>query len=212
MDTEARQFAQMYKQLLVPEGEYEQEAEAAVLGIVERYTEPWRHYHTVAHLGHMAAFLFEHIDQLHSPETVFKAAIAHDSVYVPQLLGGVNEELSAQLLLSTMGPYCSRSELNIAAKYVRATIVHESHGGDTDLDYFLDSDMLIVGTDEETYDRYDRGIRQEFGFVPLDRYREARLHVLTGFNKRTIYFTEAAAQYEDQAHTNIERSIRSLSV
>lgn len=212
MSQQARQFLETYRHYLVPEGPQSSEAEAAAISIVDRYTEPWRFHHVVPHLGMMGVFLSDNIEKIKNPRRVFLATIGHDAVYVPQLFGGVNEELSAQLFVATMSPFHEAQIIADAAGDIRATVDHDLGDGDSDRAYFLDADMLIVGAEEEVFDAYDANIGSEFSFVPVDRYTEGRKSVLKSFNERQIFITpEAVDLYEDQAHANIERAIKRLN-
>lgn len=211
MNYSAEQFVTEYSPHFLAE-EVPKEAHHALTEVAKRYEEPWRHYHTVEHLQNMGKFLLEFISKLHSPSTVLLATVGHDSVYIPQLGGGNNERLSSQLLTRIGTGIFSRQELDLAKDYIHATIEHKTDNVDSDLSFFLDADMSIVGSSPERFRLYDQQIRQEFIHVPWEDYRQGRAHVLKTFNMREIFITpEAKDQYEDQAHKNIQHALQVLA-
>jgi predicted metal-dependent HD superfamily phosphohydrolase len=84
---------------------------------------------------------------------------------------------------------------------------HSAPASSPDGAFVADADLAILGTDDQTFDRYNAAIRQEYHFVPEAPYRLARTAVLERFLARaSIYQTEPFRQrYETAARRNISR-------
>lgn len=173
--------------------------------LLTRYSEPQRAYHTLAHL----AMLFELLPQGHPEQAALEFAVwFHDAVYDPTRLD--NEEASAALAhnrLVQMGlpePLIQRvEELILATKSHQAT--------DQTAALFLEADLSILGSDEKTYERYARAIRQEYAWLPEEVYRAGRAKVLEGFLLRErIYQTERWGPLETPARANLGRELQAL--
>ncbi len=179
-------------------------------GLTARYSEPWRFYHVVSHLGDVTKFLVDNIAELQQPRVTLWAGMYHDAIYVPQAQPGVNEELSAQLAEAELGPYLPEDEVSLIGNYVRRTADHEADDKNNDLAYLLDSDLLILGASEEKFDAYDADIRQEYSFVDPDVYKRERERILVSFYNRQYIFTTHAAreQYEARAKSNLRRKLK----
>jgi len=78
---------------------------------------------------------------------------------------------------------------------------------------FLDSDLLILGEDENKYNEYMLSIRKEYEWVDDYRYNTNRIGILKEFlKKNTIYLTcEFRDLYESQARKNIQSEIDLLN-
>jgi predicted metal-dependent HD superfamily phosphohydrolase len=77
-----------------------------------------------------------------------------------------------------------------------------------------DIDLWILGAPWDRFAEYEGQIREEYFFVPEDQFRAGRIAVLKHLlppKKRHIYYTpEIRELLEDQACSNIERSIVAL--
>lgn len=92
---------------------------------------------------------------------------------------------------------------------ILSTINHQPLWGSRETLLFLDCDLITLGSPKDSYDRYSRSIRQEYDWVPEDKYREGRLKVLRSFTeRREIFFVEEIRkQFESQARANLEAEI-----
>ncbi|MBO0653095.1 hypothetical protein J1792_09900 [Streptomyces triculaminicus] len=145
--------------------------------LLARWSEPQRRYHTVAHLaavlGHLDT-LAAHADDI---DTVRLAAWFHDAVYRPDR--SENEERSAHLAeraLPELG--VDRERTAEVARLVRLTVSHDPGPGDRDGEVLCDADLAVLGGTPEEYARYAAAVREEYGFVPDDVFREGRADVL----------------------------------
>ena len=77
----------------------------------------------------------------------------------------------------------------------------------------VDVDLSILGRERKEFERYERGIREEYRWVPAPMYRRKRLEILHSFlNRPAIYATEHFRdRYEIRARENLEWAIQGLS-
>lgn len=180
---------------------------------VGRYEEPWRRYHVVNHLADGLQFLVENADRLRQPRVAFWTQFGHDSFYLPRLEGvekGLNEELSAQLTEHDLEPYLPKDEVFAIGDNIRRSADHKCEVGESDLAYFMDGDLKILGAPPEEFDEYDENIGREFSYFDPALYRAARYRVLLfaqhDAQKGRIYKTAVGRErYEAPAKANLER-------
>ena len=75
-----------------------------------------------------------------------------------------------------------------------------------------DIDLAILGQSPDLFGAYDRGIREEYSWVPEDDYRKGRIAVLQSFlERKSIYSTDYfRSEYEEKARKNLCRAILRL--
>ena len=219
ISAEALQMLDREKEYLTPDGMTYQEVEPAIHALVLPYElEPWRDYHAVSHLVHMANYLHSVSYELRNPRAVFLGKNAHDSFQQPWLYDtrlrtrGINETVSADNMETIAGPYYTKDDIVACRGLILATAGHSTEGVvDTDLAHFLDADMRIVGETDEVFDGYDTGVMHEFtyGRPEVTRlYQIGRMEFLTRLDERRIFCTQYAQDlYESQAHKNLKRTI-----
>ncbi|HEV7238021.1 MAG TPA: metal-dependent phosphohydrolase [Thermoanaerobaculia bacterium] len=175
-------------------------AERWLRDLEARYSEPHRHYHTLAHIEHMLELL------PHADETVVAAVWFHDAIYV----GNANEERSAVLAreaLQELG--FAEEKIALVERMILATKKHEPADLPEPGLAFLDADLAILGSERTRYDEYVLQIREEYAHVPDDAFRIGRDAILRRFLARPrLYFTDGFyARFEEKARENIEREI-----
>jgi predicted metal-dependent HD superfamily phosphohydrolase len=175
------------------------------------YSESHRHYHTGAHIDACLRELDSVRSLAQSDAEVEVALWFHDVVYLPKAAD--NERRSADLAAEFLG--CAGARASVCARvhsHVMATI-HSAEPDDPDTRLLVDVDLSILGQDTETYDQFERAVREEYSWVPLFLYRRKRRDVLRSFVEREfVYFCEPFRQrYELSARTNLERAIGALS-
>ena len=184
--------------------------EAAGGYLLGRWSEPQRHYHTVAHLSAVLAVVDEHAGLAPHPERVRQAAGMHDAVYDPRALGDANERDSAEFaegLLSTLGvPGEVAAEV---ARLVGLTAGHATGDDDPDGELLCDADLAVLAGDEEQYAAYAAAIRREYAHVSDDDFRAGRAQVLKALLELpTIYRLEPLrAAWEERARANLAREL-----
>ena len=179
-------------------------------GLIARYQEAHRHYHTVQHLDECFARLDE-VDVAIEPAPEVELALwYHDAIYDTHRQD--NEAQSAALAHSD-GERAGLPEAVLAR--VDALILatrHDAAPATPDARLLVDVDLAILGAPVEGFDEYERQIGAEYAWVPGPLFRRTRREILEGFLTRPrIYATEAFhARFEDAARANIARSIRAL--
>ncbi|THA32169.1 hypothetical protein E6R18_14835 [Streptomyces sp. A1277] len=180
--------------------------------LLARWAEPQRKYHTTAHL----AAVLDRIDTLagHAadPDAVRLAAWFHDAVYRPDR--SENEERSAALAERALPEAGVSAEVTAeVARLVRLTVTHDPAAGDTDGEVLCDADLAILAALPKEYARYAAQVREEYGFVPEEAFREGRaavLRQLLGLPRlfRTPY---GAAEWEPRARQNLLTELELLT-
>ncbi len=64
------------------------------------------------------------------------------------------------------------------ARLVRLTVTHDPDGGDLNGETLCDADLAVLASDPAAYAAYAAAVREEYGFVPDDAFREGRAAVL----------------------------------
>ncbi|MGW1026081.1 HD domain-containing protein [Streptomyces sp. NPDC002577] len=179
--------------------------------LLARWSEPHRRYHTVDHLR----AVLDRVDVLEeyadNAALVRLAAWFHDAVYLPER--STNEERSARIAeraLRELG--LDESGTAEVARLVRLTITHDPAAGDANGEVLCDADLAILASPPETYAAYAAAVREEYGFVPDDAFREGRAAVLRQLLAlphlfRTPY---GRAHWEDSARDNLTAELNLL--
>jgi pantetheine-phosphate adenylyltransferase len=174
--------------------------------ISERYSEPQRHYHTLAHVS---ACLSE-LQRLSLPpayqQPIGLAIWFHDVIYDP--LAGDNESRSVAFFQSkAIAAEMPAGLIHEVSSMIEATKTHEvspePHAHATRL--MLDIDLAVLGASPACFRAYDEGIRQEYSRVPAAIYGRERKAILREFLERPNIFctTEFRERYERQARKNL---------
>ncbi|MEU3046673.1 hypothetical protein ABZ705_09090 [Streptomyces sp. NPDC006984] len=147
--------------------------------LLGRWAEPQRRYHTTDHL----VAVLDRIDELREYAAdlaaVRLAAWFHDAVYLPDR--SENEERSARLAqraLTELGVGEARTAE--VARLVRLTVTHDPEEGDADGQVLCDADLAVLATAPDAYAAYAAAVREEYGFVPEELFRDGRAAVLRG--------------------------------
>lgn len=145
--------------------------------LLARWAEPQRRYHTTAHLTQVLDRVDTLAGHAADPALVRLAVWFHDAVYRPDRTE--NEERSAVLAeraLAEAGlPDAATAEV---ARLVRLTVTHDPADGDTNGEVLCDADLAILAADPKEYGAYAAQVREEYGFVPDDAFRDGRAAVL----------------------------------
>jgi len=191
------------------------DADLAAAGeyLLARWSEPQRHYHTVAHLSAVLDVVESHAELAPHPERVRLAAWMHDAVYDPRALGDANERDSAEFaegLLATLGvPAGTAAEV---ARLVGLTAGHATEADDPDGELLCDADLAILAADDRAYASYTAAIRREYAHVPEDAFRDGRAQVLKALLELpSIYRLDPLrAAWEAKARANLSRELEVL--
>lgn len=180
-----------------------------------RYAESHRYYHTWAHVKALLNLLEEVRGELHDPHAVELAILYHDAIYDPR--SEENEAMSAALMADELGPLVRARTLARANTLILETAGHQlPASGEPDLlsdcALFLDMDLSILGADQELFDAYEKAIREEYHFVPVEDYRQGRSTILEDFlGRERLYFSSQMHRRLDRrARENLKRSLKAL--
>jgi predicted metal-dependent HD superfamily phosphohydrolase len=147
----------------------------------------------------------------------------HDAVYAQGPLAS-NEAQSAKLLLEAceqMG--IAKNLAEVMSDLVLMTKKHElpkvgrleDPSGHLWLsEMMIDIDLAILGTDAYTFAKFERDVRAEYNWVPLESlYVSGRKKVIAGFLARSHIYHQPKAyvRFEATARRNMERLLRDLS-
>src|SRR5512133_64427 len=178
--------------------------------LVARYAVPERAYHSFEHILDCQRE-FDSCRPMAADPLVLEAAIwYHDVVYDPR--SSDNEQASANMahavLLRAGMPLVRVEEVERLILATRHATIPEK--GDAAL--LVDIDLAILGSPDETFDRYEEGVRAEYAWVPEALFRGKRAELLEGFLARpTLFTTEVFRErLETQARANLARSIARL--
>lgn len=179
--------------------------------IERRYSGFGRHYHTVAHLEHIAKELFRHPEKFLNPDTIVFSIVYHDVIY--NILKTNNEERSADYarrnLSKTSFP---AEETDRCISMILATKTH-SITNDPEINLFTDADLSILGADPNTYVTYTEQIRKEYFVYPGSIYNPGRRKVIEHFLRmERIFKTDSFFNtYEEQARKNLTSELVLIS-
>ena len=176
------------------------------------YSEPHRHYHTLAHIGALLGGLAHWRALARAPHLVEAAIWFHDAIYDTHR--DDNEPRSAELARNELRALAwPEADVARVVTMVRATRHHAAAISDADTLLFLDLDLSVLAQRPDVYDAYSAAVRAEFGWVEAARYRAGRARVLQNFmNRDAIYRTPALhAAWDSAARSNFARELQALA-
>jgi predicted metal-dependent HD superfamily phosphohydrolase len=179
-------------------------------GILSRYAEPHRFYHTRQHLEECFEKWSDLRGQADHPAEVDVALWFHEAVYDTQ--NDSNELRSAELAQDAA---LSLGVDAVSAQRIYDLVMstrHEMIPVDPDARLIVDTDLSILGADPARFAEYECQVRREYAWVPKNLYRERRAGILKGFLERPYIFSTDLfrARYERQARQNIRNSLEAL--
>ncbi|OTG66593.1 HD domain-containing protein [Acinetobacter silvestris] len=174
------------------------------------YIEQQRHYHTVQHIVECLKLFHQIKEQLDDPIAVELAIWFHDAVYDPK--ASDNEAQSADLMQNLCSTLFNQVQIKKVADWIMATKKHQP-SSDLDLNYLLDIDLAILGSDRKRFEEYEQQIQQEYSWVEPDLYNIKRSEVLQYFYAmQPIYQTEYFQNIlEKRAKNNLETTLLKFS-
>lgn len=182
--------------------------------LLARWSEPQRRYHTVDHLRAV-------LDQVEAllpgarppdPDAVLLAAWFHDAVYRPDR--SENEERSAHLAqraLREAGVPSGRGAEVV--RLVRLTVDHDPEPDDLNGAVLCDADLAVLAGSPAAYAAYAASVREEYGFVPEQVFRQGRAAVLRQLLAlpRLFHTEEARERWEATARHNLTTELALLA-
>ncbi|MFF5361076.1 hypothetical protein ACFY4I_17055 [Streptomyces scabiei] len=180
--------------------------------LIERWAEPQRKYHTLDHLTAVLDRVEVLEEYAADPDLVRLATWFHDAVYLPDR--SENEERSARLAERALTEAGVPAEkVAEVARLVRLTITHDPADDDTNGQVLCDADLAILASPPEAYAAYAAAVREEYGFVPDEAFREGRAAVLRRLLDlprlfRTPY---GEREWEGRARKNLRTELAALT-
>lgn len=174
--------------------------------LVESYSEPHRHYHTMQHLEECFALLDRTGSVAEHPAEVELALWFHDAIYNTRK--GDNEKRSAEWAReSVVAAGLANDQSERIYELIMAT-KHNALPVGRDAEVLVDIDLGILAADDARFEEYEKQVRQEYSWVPEFMFRRERRKILEQFlNRATIYSTEYfRAEFEARARENLARS------
>ncbi|ALU91089.1 hypothetical protein Hrubri_3939 [Herbaspirillum rubrisubalbicans M1] len=176
--------------------------------IIEHYSQPHRHYHTLQHLEECFEKWEELRAESHHPGEVELALWFHDLIY--DVRRHDNEERSAAQATTCLQEAGATEE---TARRVHALIMatrqHDAKA-DVDTTILVDVDLSILAAPAARFQEYERQIRAEYQYVPQPLFKQERKKILQAFLHRPrIFNTDRFFQrYEQAARENIEQALQ----
>lgn len=179
--------------------------------LLDAYSEPQRHYHTLQHLQECFAH-FDALTQLAEHPLEVKLALwFHDSVY--DVHARDNEAQSAAwadnaLAEAGLGPdACARIHALIMAT------CHDALPASNDARLLTDIDLATLGAAPERFAEYEHQIRLEYAHVPEALFNSKRREILQAFLGRARLFHTPALheRLEPAARRNLAQAIAATS-
>ncbi|MFD7184007.1 hypothetical protein ACFV90_28900 [Streptomyces sp. NPDC059904] len=186
--------------------------EAYADDLLARWAEPQRRYHTTTHLKAVLDRIDVLEDHADDPALVRLAAWFHDAVYLPER--STNEDRSARLAeraLTEAG--LTEQQVDEVSRLVVLTVTHDPDEDDRNGEVLCDADLAILAASPGAYAAYAAAVREEYGFVPDEPFREGRAAVLRQLLAlprlfRTPY---GAAHWEERARENLTAELALLT-
>jgi len=174
-----------------------------------------RYYHSISHIQ-MCLQELDYFKKLNKETYNFDlielAIWYHDVIYDTRNTN--SEERSAEYAVRV----CNKAKLSATAitkvKKLILSTKFKNKSENKNERLLQDIDICIFGQSKKIFDEYEKNIRKEYLWVPLERYREGRIKVLKYFlDRKYIYNTEIfRKKYEQKAKTNLKQSIKKLSI
>jgi predicted metal-dependent HD superfamily phosphohydrolase len=181
--------------------------------LVARYAQEHRRYHDQAHLTAVLDLVDELAEYADDADAVRMAAWFHDAVYDPERSD--NEELSAGLAERMLADTdLAADRIAEVVRLVRLTVTHDPAPGDRNGQVLCDADLAVLAAEPEAYAAYASAVREEYGFVPEELFRQGRAEVLRGLLGLPALFhtPRGRDRFEARARHNIETELLLLRV
>lgn len=179
------------------------------------YTDHQRYFHNLSHVEQMLSSLQAVKMQVDDWDTLSFAVFYHDLVYdvVRYVNENDNEDLSAdkaEEALKAIG--LPTEKIERCKQHILAT-KHHKLSTDTDTNFLIDADLLILGQPWDAYKEYMNNIRKEYEVYPDNIYYAGRTHVLKNFlQAKRLFKTDCFhQQFENAAKENIQRELEIVS-
>lgn len=183
-----------------PPGLYEQ--------LLQAYSEPQRHYHTLQHLDECLQLQSESAHLAQRPAEIAMALWFHDAVY--DVKAHDNEACSADWAVTALQSAGVGAEVQARVRALIMATEHTAAPLTGDAALLVDIDLAILAAAPARFAEYEQQIRQEYAWVLEDVFMEKRCAVLQSFMSRPhIYnITFFHQMLEAQARANLLKALQ----
>jgi len=184
--------------------------DGVLVALLGRWAEPHRRYHTLQHLAECLALFEVHRALAAHAGEVAVALWFHDAIYDTSRHD--NEAASADWAARVLR---DAGAAEVVVGHVEGLILATRHHrlpATSDEALLVDIDLAILGAGRARFDEYERQIRDEYGFVPEDVFRDKRAGILRDLLARRVLFSTAELRScrEATARENLARAIARL--
>lgn len=192
--------------------------EAVGQDLIERWSQPERHFHNLRHLTDVLMRVDELAEETHEPELVRLGAWYHGAVFDSAERasyagrGGEDEQASAHLARQQL------TELGVpapAVERVAGLVValrrHTVDPEDFDCAVLCDADLAMLAAEPQRYKSYLQEVRAEYAHLPLESFVRARIKILRKLCERPrLFLSPLGAAWEEPARQNTAAELHRL--
>ena len=187
--------------------------------LLERWSEPGRHFHNRRHLTDVLARVDELAEETHEPDLVRLAAWYHGAVFDAAdrasyaHRGGEDERASAILAredLTQLG--VPEHGVDRVVDLVVALRRHSPRANDFDCAVLCDADLAMLAAEPQRYKAYLEDVRAEYAHLPLEKFVRARIAILDRLLGRDkLFASPLGAAWEESARQNVGAELHRLT-
>jgi predicted metal-dependent HD superfamily phosphohydrolase len=195
-----------------------EELEKVGEALLDRWTEPGRHFHNVRHLADVLARVDELAEETHEPDLVRLAAWYHGAIFDAAERasyahrGGEDERASAVLArqeLTDLG--VPPAAVERVVDLVVALSRHTPDPEDFDCAVLCDADLAMLAAEPQRYKAYLEEVRAEYAHLPIEEFVRARIKILRKLETRQALFSSPlGAAWEESARQNVAAELHRL--
>ena len=176
--------------------------------LLERWSEPHRHYHGATHLLAVLEAL-DALTERAAPQEVALAAWFHDAIYRGD---AHDEEASAQLARSCLAGILTPVQVAEVARLVALTATHDPAAHDVAGQLLCDADLAILGSGPAEYSRYVEEVRKDYAHIPDGDFAKGRAAVVRQLlTLDPLFGTDRGRKlWAAQAHMNLGAELLGL--
>lgn len=183
--------------------------------IQSAYSSPGRYYHNLNHIDSLLSLSDQYATSVSDKDLIDFAIFYHDIVYSPS--ESDNELRSAEVAKNSLTELSVPEEKRAAVvEYIIASKVHAvgANENDTDLAWFLDFDMSILGAEWERYLEYSQNVRREYDMYPDLIYNAGRKNFLQQTLSMPFIFhtRQLREKFDRRARENLKRELALFDV
>jgi len=178
--------------------------------IVEQYTHPDRHYHTITHLLDALRHAWQIAGYQKDIRLVELGIFFHDFIYDPRRSD--NEECSAEVAWKALSEMDFTDRvISPVRRYIEVTKTHKPMSWEEAV--ICDADTAILASSSETYWEYAEGVELEYFHLTEDEWLAGRSDWVSKMLEREeLYNTEVMYQKTPMAKENLKRELDYLAV